>query len=269
MSVAYRGPILVVAGFITVADSVVLSQRRDPDIAGEQPKWELPGGKVEFGETPEEALQREIAEELNLEVRTLSLIPYIQTNVWRKRGINKQYAIVCYECTPVKPDITYLLGRLPSTAALFRVNDIDFTQTLPGTKEFIDHSSLVAEKVEKTVSVSIRLEPTESVKARHTISFVDIHVLPSYLPDYIGIYVTIKRGEAVARLRVPSPLYPYIQTAKHTRLPQAGTRVVPDDEGIQEFADLIRNLWKEGYHATRFIGHDKYLSEIKELVYGS
>lgn len=260
---------MVVAGCITIADSVVLSQRRDPDIVGEHPKWELPGGKVEFGEIPEEALQREIAEELNLEVRALSLVPYIQTNIWRKRGINKHYAIVCYECTPVKPDIAYLLEQLPSSSALFRVNDIDFAQTLPGTKEFIDHSSLMAEKVEKTVSVSVRLEPSESVKVHHTIAFVDIHVLPSYLPDHIGIYVTIKRGEAVARLRVPSPLHPYIHTAKHTRLPQAGTRIVPGNEGIREFANLIHNLWKEGYHATRFVGHDKYLSEIKELVYGS
>jgi len=66
MSTVFRGPILVVAGCITVADLVVLSQRRDPDIVGEHPKWELPGGKIEFGEMPEEALQREIAEELDL-----------------------------------------------------------------------------------------------------------------------------------------------------------------------------------------------------------
>ncbi len=268
MSVEYRGPILVVAACITVDDYVLLSQRRDPDIVGEHPKWELPGGKVEFGETPEEALPREIAEELNLQVRPLSLIPYIQTNIWEKRGVKKHYAIVCYECTPVPSDVTHLRRQLPSKAALFRVNEIDFTQTLRGTKEFIDHSSLLTEKGKKAISVSIRLEPTEYVKAHNPLAYIDIHVLPTYLPDYIGIYVTIRRREPVARLRVPSSLHPYIRTTRHTKLPQAGTRVVRGGESIREFADLINNLQKEGYHATRFAGHDKYLNEIKELVYG-
>ncbi len=266
MSTVFRGPILVVAGCIIVADLVVLSQRRDTDIVGEHPKWELPGGKIEFGEMPKEALQREIAEELGLDVRPLSLIPYIQTNIWRKRGVRKHYAIVCYECTPVQSDIAYLRQQLASKAALFRVNDIDFTQTLPGTKEFIDRSSLIAEKA---VSVSVRLEPTTSVKVRSPLAYIDIHLLPSYLPDYIGIYVTIKKREAVARLRVPSPLYPYIHTARHTRLPHGGTRVVRGDESVREFADLIDNLWKEGYHATRFLGDDRYIGEIKELVHRS
>jgi len=269
MSVAYRGPILVVAGCIRVADSVVLSQREDPDIVGEHPKWELPGGKVEFGELPEEALQREIAEELNLEVKSLSLIPYIQTNIWEQRGIKKHYAIVCYECTPAQPNITRLLQQLPSKAALFNVNDIDFTQTLPGTREFIDHSSLAAEEAEKTISASVRLEPAESVTVRNPLTHVDIHILPSYLPDHIGILVSMKRSETAVRLRVPPPLYPYIRTTRHTRVAQAGTRVVRNNESVREFSDLIHNLYKEGYHATRFVGHDKYLSQIKELIYSS
>jgi 8-oxo-dGTP diphosphatase len=60
-----RGPLLVSAGIIYREGRVLVGQRRAQD---RHPlKWEFPGGKVEAGESPQEALVRELREELTIE----------------------------------------------------------------------------------------------------------------------------------------------------------------------------------------------------------
>ena len=55
----------VVAAIIRKGDKIFATQRG----YGEwQDWWEFPGGKMEIGETPEEALKREIREELSTEI---------------------------------------------------------------------------------------------------------------------------------------------------------------------------------------------------------
>ncbi|MGY2702126.1 (deoxy)nucleoside triphosphate pyrophosphohydrolase [Nocardioides sp. HB32] len=66
--------VVVVVGAAIVRDGRVLAARRSapPALAG---RWELPGGKVEAGETPEAALVREIAEELGCTIAVRAWLP--------------------------------------------------------------------------------------------------------------------------------------------------------------------------------------------------
>ncbi len=57
------GPILIVVAAVVVRDGRVLLTRRSAGTHLEG-YWELPGGKVEPGESPPAALERELAEEL-------------------------------------------------------------------------------------------------------------------------------------------------------------------------------------------------------------
>ena len=69
-------PILLVAAAALVdPDNRVLIAQRPPgkSMAG---LWEFPGGKVAYGETPEQALVRELREELGIEVCETCLAPF-------------------------------------------------------------------------------------------------------------------------------------------------------------------------------------------------
>lgn len=65
----------VVAAIIKHQDKIFATQRGYGEFAG---GWEFPGGKIEEGETPKEALKREIMEELETEIKVGELIDTIE-----------------------------------------------------------------------------------------------------------------------------------------------------------------------------------------------
>lgn len=64
-----------VVGAVIIQDGKILCAQRGPSKALPL-KWEFPGGKIEKGESPQEALQREIKEEMQCKIEIGEQIDY-------------------------------------------------------------------------------------------------------------------------------------------------------------------------------------------------
>jgi 8-oxo-dGTP diphosphatase len=69
----YDNPVLASCAVVRRRGRVLLARRANPPYAG---LWDLPGGFLEAGETPERALRREVREELGVRVRRARLVTF-------------------------------------------------------------------------------------------------------------------------------------------------------------------------------------------------
>ena len=87
----------VVAAIIIKDNKVLATQRGYGEFKG---GWEFPGGKIEEGESPEEALIREIKEELELNIEVNQLLEIIEYD-YPKFHLSMK----CYLCSIIKGSI--------------------------------------------------------------------------------------------------------------------------------------------------------------------
>jgi 8-oxo-dGTP diphosphatase len=90
--------IKVVCGIIYYQNKVLICRRKSSKSLGGF--WEFPGGKVEKGESSELALIRELREELEMEVESIS---YFRTNI-HDYGLVK-IELIAYKCIFISSDI--------------------------------------------------------------------------------------------------------------------------------------------------------------------
>lgn len=85
-------PRAVVAALILRGKEVFICQRKAGTAMGLQ--WEFPGGKIEPGETPEQALRRELEEELGIQAKIGPYIAEIQHNYRNGGSIHLRFFAV-------------------------------------------------------------------------------------------------------------------------------------------------------------------------------
>lgn len=90
----------VVAALIRRQGKVLVGQR--PEGASLAKAWEFPGGKIELGESPEEALARELREELGVEAE-IGPLKMVGTHTYGKTGILFLFYDVRYWKGQIKP----------------------------------------------------------------------------------------------------------------------------------------------------------------------
>jgi 8-oxo-dGTP pyrophosphatase MutT (NUDIX family) len=102
-----------IKGVVLIGGLVVL-------LRNERGEWELPGGRLEADEAPEQCLKRDIAEELAIEAEVQTIL-----DCWRYQPEpGKDVVIVTYGCrTSAAPAVTR--SEEHSEVGLFALNEID------------------------------------------------------------------------------------------------------------------------------------------------
>ena len=125
-----RKHIVVVAAIIVRDGRIFATQRGYGDW---KDWWEFPGGKIEPGESPEDALKREIREELATEIEVDELLTTVEYD-YPKFHLTMH----CYLCTIISGDLSLLEHE---DARWLALDELDCVKWLPADKDVIEKLS--------------------------------------------------------------------------------------------------------------------------------
>lgn len=90
--------ITVFVGIVIRDNKLLMVKRHEPEAKDAHFKWEIPGGKVDFGEEPHDAIIRELIEETGVKVKVKRLLPEVFTKNWDYPWGVQQTLLFAFEC---------------------------------------------------------------------------------------------------------------------------------------------------------------------------
>lgn len=135
--------ITIFTGVLIHDGKVLLTRRDEPECPEAHLKWELAGGKCNFGETPEESIIREFEEETGRIVKVKQLLPYIGVNYWEYAWGRQQTFVLVYLLELIKEQEPKDKDHHVAEIAWIDINAIEYENCLPLVKEIIKEAQRV------------------------------------------------------------------------------------------------------------------------------
>lgn len=128
--------ITVFSGCVAREGKILMVLRNEPECPAAHLKWEFPGGKVDFGETPEESVAREILEETGVSVKVVKLLPRVWTSYWEYDWGTQQTLCFVYMCEFIS-QAKVAKDHHVEKIDWIKIEEIEKIATLPGTNEVL------------------------------------------------------------------------------------------------------------------------------------
>lgn len=118
-------------------NEILVDCRKGQYVDEKNPVWELPGGRIEFGEAPEEAVVREVFEETGYQVEIIKMIPKVYSHIFHYPNCEQHTLVYTYLCRLKTLERVVTQDEEVACIRWIKLEEVCQFHWLPGTVEFI------------------------------------------------------------------------------------------------------------------------------------